>query len=108
MLQLMANTGKLVKISELDMGYVDRNGNTLKTSQLTDRQHRLMADYYRFIVRKYFEIVPPAQQYGITHWCITDAPDNSGWRGGEPVGLWDMNYNRKYAYAGFADGLRGK
>lgn len=108
MLQLMANTGKLVKISELDMGYVDRNGNTLKTSQLTDRQHRAMADYYRFIVRKYFEIVPPAQQYGITQWCITDSPDNSGWRGGEPVGLWDMNYNRKYAYAGFADGLRGK
>lgn len=108
MLQLMANTGKLVKISELDMGYVDKNNNTLKTSQLTDQQHRAMADYYRFIVRKYFEIVPPAQQYGITQWCLTDAPDNSGWRGGEPVGLWDMNYNRKYAYAGFADGLRGK
>ena len=110
MLQLMANTGKLVKISELDMGYVDRNGNTLAASSLTDQQHRAMADYYRFIVRKYFEIVPPAQQYGITHWCMLDAPGALGtvWRGGEPVGLWDSNYNRKYAYAGFADGLRGK
>ena len=106
MLQLMANTGKLVKISELDMGYVDKNGNTLHASQLTDQQHRVMADYYRFIVRKYFEIVPPAQQYGITHWCITDP--ESGWRALEPVGLWDASYNRKYAYAGFADGLRGK
>ena len=106
MLQLMANTGKLVKISELDMGYVDKNGNTLQTSQLTDGQHRAMADYYRFIVRKYFEIVPPAQQYGITHWCITDP--ESGWRALEPAGLWDADYNRKYAYAGFADGLRGK
>jgi hypothetical protein len=65
-----------------------------------------MADYYRFIVRKYFEIVPPAQQYGITHWCITDP--ESGWRALEPAGLWDADYNRKYAYAGFADGLRGK
>ena len=108
MLQLMANTGKLVKISELDMGYVDRNGNTVATADMTDQQHRAMADYYRFIVRKYFEIVPAAQQYGITQWCMTDAPGalGTGWRGGEPVGLWDQNYNRKYAYAGFADGLR--
>ena len=110
MLQLMANTGKLVKISELDMGYVDRNGNTVATTAMTDQQHRAMAGYYEFIVRKYFEIVPPAQQYGITQWCMTDAPGalGTGWRGGEPVGLWDQNYNRKYAYAGFADGLRMK
>ena len=110
MLQLMANTGKLVKISELDMGFVDRNGNTLATSQLNDRQHRAMAGYYEFIVRKYFEIVPPAQQYGITQWCLTDAPGElgTGWRGGEPVGLWTVNFERKYAYAGFADGLRGR
>jgi GH35 family endo-1,4-beta-xylanase len=109
MLQLMANTGKLVKISELDMGYVDINGKTLATSEVTDAQHRKMADYYNFIVRKYFEIVPPAQQYGITQWCTTDAPGalGTGWRGGEPVGLFDQNYNRKYAYAGFANGLMG-
>lgn len=105
MLQLMANTGKLVKISELDMGYVDRAGNTLYASELTDAQHRAMADYYEFIVRKYFEIVPYAQQYGITVWCPTDTPSGGGWRAGEPVGLWDVNYNRKYAYAGFAEGL---
>ena len=108
MLQLMAATGKLVKISELDMGYVDMSGNQLAASVLNDRQHRVMADYYEFIVRKYFEIVPPAQQYGITQWCPVDAPGalGTGWRGGEPVGLWDLEYNRKYAYAGFANGLR--
>ena len=108
MFQLMAATGKLVKISELDMGYIDMSGNTLKASQVSDKQHRQMADYYEFIVRKYFEIIPPAQQYGITQWCPTDAPDNQyAWRAGEPVGLWDKNYNRKYAYAGFANGLMG-
>lgn len=107
MLQLMANTGKLVKISELDMGYVDKNGNTVATVNITDTQLRKMADYYDFIVTKYFEIVPPAQQYGITQWCPTDSPGalGTGWRGGEPVGLWDQNYKRKYAYAGFANGL---
>ena len=110
MLQLMANTGKLVKISELDMGYIDINGNTVPTSRIQDHQLRKMADYYAFIVRKYFEIIPPAQQYGITQWCLTDAPGElgTGWRGGEPVGLWDRNGNRKYAYAGFANGLMGK
>ncbi|MBP3563591.1 MAG: endo-1,4-beta-xylanase [Bacteroidales bacterium] len=107
MLQLMANTGKLVKISELDMGYVDKNGNTVPTSQMQEYQHKAMADYYDFIVSKYFEIIPPAQQYGITQWCMQDAPGalGTGWRGGEPVGLWDISYNRKYAYAGFANGL---
>lgn len=110
MLQLMADTGKLVKISELDMGYVDKNGNTVATVNVTDSQHRAMAGFYEFIVRKYLEIVPKEQQYGITQWCMQDAPGalGTGWRGGEPVGLWDQNGKRKYAYAGFADGLRGK
>lgn len=104
MLQLMAETGKLVRISELDLGYEDRNGKTLKASELTDEQHRAMAGYYEFIVRKYLEIVPPDQQYGIAHWAPVD-PKDDAWRGGEPVGLFDQNYNRKYAYAGFANGL---
>lgn len=108
MLQLMADTGKLVKISELDMGYVNMSGTTLMASEVTEEQHRAMADYYEFIVRKYLEIIPPAQQYGITHWCPLDSSDYSGaWRKGEPSGLWDRNYNRKYAYAGFANGLKG-
>ena len=108
MLQLMAATGKLVKISELDMGYVNNQGQTLKTSELTERQHRNMAEFYRLIVSKYLEIVPPAQQYGITQWCPTDSQANSGWRAGEPTGLWDLNYNRKPAYVGYVLGLTGK
>ena len=66
-----------------------------------------MAEFYTFIIRKYFEIIPVKQQYGITQWCATDSPADSGWRGGEPVGLWDLNYNRKPAYEGFVNGLRG-
>ena len=108
MLELMAATGKLVKISELDMGYVDANGNTVPTASMTEEQHKAMAEYYTFIVSKYFEIIPAAQQYGITQWCITDASGElgTGWRGGEPVGLWDQSYSRKHTYAGFAEGLK--
>ena len=108
MFEIMAESGKLVKISELDMGYIDENGTSVKTENMTEAQHKAMAEYYKFIVKKYFEIIPAAQQYGITQWCATDAPGDSGWRGGEPVGLWDSNYNRKHTYAGFADGLAGK
>ncbi len=108
MLKLMVASKKLVRISELDMGYVDANGNSLKTENLTEAQHKQMAELYKWIIKKYFEIVPANQQWGICQWCITDAPASSGWRGGEPVGLWDLNYNRKHTYGGFADGLSGK
>ncbi len=108
MLEILAASGKLVKISELDMGYVDADGNSVRTENMTEAQHKAMAEYYKFIIKKYFEIIPAAQQYGITQWCATDAPSDSGWRGGEPVGLWDSHYCRKHTYAGFADGLAGK
>ena len=110
MFELLKDSGKLVKISELDMGYVDMDGNPVPTTNMTEEQHQQMAAYYKFIVSKYLEIIPAAQQYGITQWCTTDASGalGTGWRGGEPVGLWDLNYGRKHTYAGFADGLQGK
>ncbi len=106
--EILAATGKLVKVSELDMGYIDAAGNTVKTADMTEAQHFAMADFYKFVIKKYFELIPVEQQYGITHWCPTDSPKGSGWRAEEPVGLWDLNYNRKHVYAGFADGLAGK
>lgn len=115
MLKIMSESGKLVRISELDMGYVDADGKTLTVKDLKEMpleeriaKEKAMGELYKWIIQKYFEIVPAAQQYGITQWCLTDAPDNSGWRGGEPVGLWTTDYERKPAYAGFAEGLAGK
>lgn len=108
MFRILAESGKLVKISELDMGIVDKAfGTGIKTENVTLEQQQKMAEFYTFIIRKYFEIIPVNQQYGITQWCATDSPADSGWRGGEPVGLWDLNYNRKPAYEGFVNGLRG-
>ena len=110
MFQIMANSGKLVRVSEMDMGYVrgsDRWGSSIKTSQVTEAEHKKMADFYEWIIKEYFRIVPPEQQWGICQWCATDSPNNSGWRGGEPVGIWDSNYYRKHVYAGFVRGLNG-
>ena len=110
MFKLMANSGKLVRVSEFDMGYVrgnDRWGSSAKTADLTEDEHKRMADFYEWIVKEYLRIIPADQQWGICHWCPTDAPSNSGWRGGEPVGIWDINYYRKHAYAGFVRGFGG-
>ena len=109
MFQLMAATGKLIKISELDMGIVENAfGTPKKTEEVTYEEQLKMADFYKFIIEKYFEIIPQAQQYGITQWNCTNSPADSGWRAGEPCGLWDLNYSRTPSYGGFANGLAGK
>lgn len=105
MLTKIAATGKLVKISELDMG-IKVGGVTVKTENVTSDQLQQMSDFYQQILKAYFEIVPAAQRYGITQWAATDSPANSSWRGGEPIGLWKLDYTRKPAYAGFAEGLK--
>ena len=108
MFELMAETGKLVKISELDMGYVDASGTTLTTGQVTEEQQKQMAGFYKFIISNYLNIIPEAQQYGITQWCLTDAAKSSGWRADEPVGIWTQGYQRKHIYASFAEALAGE
>lgn len=105
MLELMAKSGKLCKISELDMGYVDAAGKEVTYDQMTEEQHKEMRDLYTFVLQKYFEIIPIDKQYGITQWCATDSPKDSGWRPGLATGLWDLKYLRKHTYAGFAVGL---
>lgn len=110
MFKIMAASGKLCRISELDMGFVrgsNRWGDKLKTSDLTAEEHQKMADFYQFIIEKYFEIIPVEQQYGICQWCLTDAASGSGWRANEPVGIWTSKFKeRKAAYGGFVKGLQ--
>ncbi|MBR6286685.1 MAG: endo-1,4-beta-xylanase, partial [Bacteroidaceae bacterium] len=122
MFQLMAASGKLCRVSELDLGVDTLNAATGQfnpQTQLVKTQYieslplekrlaieQAQADYYQWILEKYFEIIPVAQQYGFCQWCLTDSPEDSKWRKGEPVGLWNLNYQRKPAYAGWAEGLK--
>lgn len=105
----LAATGKLIKVSELDMG-IRLEGATAnaKTKVVTNEQHQQMADFYQQIVKAYFELIPAAQRYGITQWALTDSPSDSSWRPDEPIGLWTLDFSRKHAFAGFAKGLSGK
>ncbi len=111
MFELIATSGKLCRVSELDMAYVrgsNKWADPVPTNQMTEAEHKKMADFYRWIFEKYFSIIPPSQQWGICQWCPTDAPDTDYmWRRNQPVGIWDLNYYRKHVYAGFVRGLNG-
>ncbi|NJI72367.1 MULTISPECIES: endo-1,4-beta-xylanase [unclassified Sphingobacterium] len=104
MYKLLAATGKLIKVSELDIGL----GDNIKTANATAAMYQQQADMYKFVIEKYFEIIPKAQQYGITIWSPLDSPDreNSFWRRGEPIGIWTESFVRKPAYQAVAEALQ--
>ncbi|WP_163715689.1 endo-1,4-beta-xylanase [Mangrovibacterium lignilyticum] len=101
MFQRLAASGKLIKISELDV--------RLGTASPTAEQLTAQSDMYQYVIDQYREIIPIAQQYGITIWGISDnEQEHEYWLPDESPNLWDANYNRKHAYKGAADGLAGK
>lgn len=102
MFQFLAATGKLIKISELDIGV------GVKTAAATPDMYQAQAEMYKYVIDKYFEIIPAAQRYGITIWSPLDSPASSSWRADEPIGLWTQSYVRKLAYAYVAKSLAEK
>lgn len=103
MYELLAATGKLIKVSELDIGL----GDNIQTPNATAEQYAAQAEMYKFVIEKYFEIIPKAQQYGITIWSPLDSSNSeySFWRKGEPIGLWTETFVRKPAYQAVAEAL---
>lgn len=92
MFEMLAETGKLVKVAQLEVsipGSVEVTAETLQSQ----------AQLYNSVVSKYYQHVPAAQCYGIELVGLVDSGDGAN-------GLWDANYNRKPAYAGFARGMQ--
>lgn len=101
MFQKLAATGKLIKISELDI--------RLGTATPTVAQQASQAEMYQYVIDMYKKYIPVPQQYGITIWGVSDnAKEHEYWLPNESPNLWDANYVRKHAYKGAADGLAGK
>ncbi len=108
MFKLMAESGKLVRVSEFDMGYVNANGQDVATKNMTEKQHQNMADFTEWIISEYLRIIPAEQQWAFCFWCPTDSPEYSGWRANSPVGIWtNGTFYRKHVYAGVVRGLGG-
>ncbi|MDQ6469774.1 endo-1,4-beta-xylanase [Flavobacterium sp. LHD-80] len=101
MFQKLAASGKLIKISELDI--------RLGTATPTVEQQASQAAMYQYVIDMYKKYIPAAQQYGITIWGVSDSvKEHEFWLPNESPNLWDANYVRKHAYKGTADGLAGK
>ncbi|MBL0736730.1 endo-1,4-beta-xylanase [Flavobacterium sp. GN10] len=101
MFQKLAATGKLIKISELDI--------RLGTATPTVEQQASQAEMYQYVIDMYKKYIPVGQQYGITIWGVSDnSKEHEYWLPNESPNLWDANYVRKHAYKGAADGLAGK
>ena len=101
MFQLLAATGKLIRISELDI--------KVNTANPTTENLATQAYMYQYVVNSFKKNVPAAQRYDITIWGVSDnAKEHVNWIPNDAPNLWDANYARKHAYKGVADGLAGE
>ena len=101
MFQTMAATGKLVRVTELDL--------SLGTASPSSNQYKAQSDAYRMIMESYKANVQAAQQSGITIWSLSDnEAEHEYWLKGQVPNLFDASYKRKWAYKGFCDGIAGE
>jgi GH35 family endo-1,4-beta-xylanase len=108
MFQKLAVTGKLIKISELDVA-IANSSNPESPVSPTAEQYAQQAELYRFVADAYNKYIPEAQRYGITLWGISDnEQEHEYWLTNDAPCLWDADYARKHAYKGLADGLAGR
>jgi len=104
MFQKLAATGLKIRISELDVKAVIGSAAGKLTSELAAFQ----AVTYKYVVASYLKYIPKAQQAGITVWGVND---KNSWlynNGTEFPLLYDVDYNKKPAYAGFLQALKGQ
>ncbi|WP_300503477.1 endo-1,4-beta-xylanase [uncultured Duncaniella sp.] len=100
MFKTLAATGKLIRITELDVA--------LGTASPSAEQLQTQSDVYQMILTSYFENVPESQQSAITVWTLSDnAKEHEYWLKDESPNLFDSGYGRKVAYKGVCDAIAG-
>lgn len=100
MMQTLAKTGKLIRITELDVA--------VGTASPSLEQQQQQADVYQMILTSFFENIPQAQQHGVTIWSLTDnAKEHEYWLNGDTPNIFDADYQRKIAYKGVCDAIIG-
>jgi endo-1,4-beta-xylanase len=105
MFQKLAATGLKIRISELDirMNLTNASGFTPSVATLNEQ-----AAMYQYVIESYLKNIPVSQRFGITTWGVADT---DSWyvtvmgRTEFPL-LFDANYQKKPAYAGFKQALK--
>lgn len=101
MFQKMAATGKLVRVTELDVA--------LGTANPSAEELQLQADTYKYIIESYLRNVPEAQQTAITIWGLSDnKKEHEYWLKDQSPNIFDASYGRKIAYKSVCDAIAGR
>jgi len=105
LLDNLASTGKLIRISNFDIKYQDATGANVAAKDITDAQRQQLADYYGYVIKSYMSKIPNDKQAGICKGNLADTND--------PVGLWSINskskdWVRTATYKAFCDALSGQ
>jgi endo-1,4-beta-xylanase len=102
----LAATGMKIHVSELDIRI---NPNNTTSFVPTDPILQQQSDKFKYVAESYNRNIPASQRYGITVWNLTDADSwivvslgNTDF----PT-LYYSGYQRKPAYTGFLQGLKG-
>ena len=105
LLDKLAKTGKLIRISNFDIKYQDAEGNYVTAKEITPAQRQKLADYYGDVISSYMSKIPNDKQAGICKLNMSDTSD--------PVGLWAVDsktkdWVRTSTYEAFCKALGGQ
>ena len=104
LLDNLAATGKLIRISNFDIKYQNANGGSVPAKDISTEQRQRLADYYAYAIKTYMSKIPNELQAGICKGNLADT--------GDPVGLWSVNtksdWVRTATYKAFCDALSGQ
>ena len=105
LLDNLAKTGKLIRLSNFDVKYQDADGNAVMADKITKEQRQKLADYHAFVIKAYMSKIPKELQAGLCKGNIFDLSNGSG----DPVGLWSKATNgdwlRNATYEAFCKAL---
>ena len=100
----LAATKKLIRLSNFDIKYQDAAGVNVTANEIKSNQRQQLADYYGYVIKRYMSKIPNDKQAGICKGNLADT--------GDPVGLWAIDKNKDWVrtatYKAFCDALSGK
>lgn len=102
LLENLAKTGKLIRLSNFDIKYQDATGANVAAKDITEAQRQRLADFYGDVIKSYMNKIPHERQAGICKGNMADTTD--------PVGLWSIDskskdWVRTATYKAFCDAL---
>ena len=105
LLENLASTGKLIRLSNFDIKYQDADGLNVAADKITTAQRQKLANFYGDVIKAYMSKIPHEKQAGICKGNMADTSD--------PVGLWTIDskskdWVRNATYKAFCDALQGK